>query len=97
VTKTYRKEEIGGEDLSQMGSICAWDGCEEQFQGDMPPDWRWMLVYWDPRPAADQTVAEVSLGQFCDRDAALCPKHKDELEASLKDIGRWAKEPAGRA
>ncbi len=54
-----------------------------------------MLVYWDPRPAADQTVAEVSLGQFCDRDAALCPKHKDELEASLKDIGRWAKEPAG--
>ncbi len=79
-----------------QGMACAWEGCEASFdEYPMPPDWRSLLVYWNPYPAVDKTLLEIARLTTCDRDAALCPQHAQMLEASLKDIGRWASGPVG--
>ena len=66
------------------GHMCAWDGCEATFKGDMPKGWTWMLQYWSKHPQ----------GQFLDIpqkdvewDACLCPEHTRAFAAQLKDQG----------
>ena len=78
-----------------QGMACAWEGCEASFECPMPPDWRSLLVYWNPYPAVDKTLLEIARSTTCDRDAALCPQHARMLEESLKDIGRWTRDPVG--
>jgi hypothetical protein len=60
----------------------------------MPPDWRSMVVWWSPYSEPDKTLEKICRSTTCDRDAVLCPTHAHELEAMLKDIGRWAARPA---
>ena len=80
-----------------MGRKCAWDGCSETIEGPLPPEWRNLMVFWSPHPT-DSTLVQVSTSGFCDRDAVLCPKHWDELDGMLVDIGSWTNEPtAGEA
>ena len=83
------------EDLKQMGSQCAWAGCEATFTGKMPDDWRWMLVYWWPHPPSNHKLAKIASSKFCDRDAALCPEHALYLESQLVDLMRWFREEVG--
>ena len=86
-------KEIPAKDV--VGSRCAWDGCGAYFEGLMPPDWRWMLLYWQPHPAAHDTVGKIAMSQFCDRDAALCPEHAQEIDDQLVDLMRWARGQVG--
>ncbi len=76
-------------DLEKMGSMCAWAGCEATFDGRMPHDWRWMLVYWRAHPATNHKLGKVAMSKSCDRDVALCPEHALLLEGELKPIMRW--------
>ena len=93
---TMERRTIASDDM--VGSMCAWDGCETVFDGLMPPDWRWMLVYWHPNPAPNDSLGNIAMSEFCDRDAALCGEHAKELDSLLKDIGRALSGPvAGEA
>ena len=94
---TAERKLLTKKEVSEKGSMCAWDGCSATFEGLMPPDWRHLLVYWSPRPS-DSTLVQVSNSGFCDRDAVLCPEHWRELDGRLKDLARWMGEPtAGEA
>jgi hypothetical protein len=59
--------------------MCCWLGCEAKYEGDQPPNWRHLLIFWSPRPV--RAFAE------WDRDGVLCPQHAAELEAVLKLAG----------
>jgi hypothetical protein len=61
----------------------------------MTADWRSLLVYWDPYPDVNKTLGQIATSTTCDRDAVLCPEHARMLEASLKDIARWTRDPVG--
>ncbi len=76
------------EDLQKAGSMCAWAGCGATFDGRMPDDWRWMLVYWWPYPAVNHTVARIATSNNCDRNCALCPEHALYLQSQLVDLMR---------
>ena len=92
-TKIIESKEIK---LNEMpGSMCAWDGCEATFDGMMPPEWRYLLLYWTPHPATDNTLLEIASGPTCDRDATLCSEHARELDGRLKDLSRWINDPVG--
>jgi hypothetical protein len=78
-----------------VGRMCAWDGCTAHFEGAMPRDWRWLLVYWAERPDVNATLGGICLGEHSDRDCALCPTHARRLDALLKNLGRWAGQPMG--
>ena len=85
-------------DLAARGTACAWAGCAASFRGQMPEDWRWMLVYWWPHPAGNHKLAKIAMSRSCDRDAALCPDHALYLESQLKPLMRVADmDPAGVA
>jgi hypothetical protein len=73
--------------LGIKGSMCAWKGCTARTPNpDLPPDWRWLLLYWKRTPALETT--DIDEGTW-DRDACLCPQHARELHRRLlKDIGR---------
>jgi hypothetical protein len=93
-----RLENISPEKLLKRGHMCAWDDCTARFDGLMPADWRWMIVYWSPQPAVESTVAEVVFFDSCDHDAALCPEHARCLEDQLKPLMRLANiKSAGQA
>ena len=80
-------------DLGEAGYLCAWAGCSASFFGPMPKGWRNMLVYWQPEPKVESTIADICLSGHCDRDATMCPEHAAELESLLKDLGRLAAMP----
>ena len=63
---------------------CAWEGCAATFNGDLPPDWRWLLAWHEPSKAPLMSVAEVCLMPSSKRDAVLCPEHTAALEVALK-------------
>jgi hypothetical protein len=67
---------------SRAGSLCAWDGYTETFDGDMPVGWWWLLLYHHPQ-AVDDPFYE---GALVGRDCALCPNHASELDSLLKRI-----------
>ncbi len=81
--------------MDEMRHLCAWDGCAESYGGDMPSNWRSLMVYWVPQPVMDfRAIA----AETWDRDAVLCPEHVRVLDSQLKDIGRWTNAPvAGQA
>ena len=59
---------------------CAWHGCTESFGGQLPDEWRWLLVHGgDPVLRFD----DIPLASI-DQDAVLCPEHVDNLNRSLK-------------
>ncbi len=87
--KIAKQETMRVKDVQQMGTLCAWAECAATFKGEMPEDWRWMLVYWWPRPPSNQKLGKVAMSKSCDRDAALCPKHALYLESQLTPIMRW--------
>ncbi len=95
--KVFTSKEMSVSEVQTMmrGSVCAWDGCEAAFEGSLPSDWRWLLVYWQPRPDVHHTLEQIVMGSVCDRDTALCPAHARELDGLLKDLGRWTQEPMG--
>jgi hypothetical protein len=69
--------------VEAMPLMCAWDGCTESYQGDQPPDWNCLLVFWSPGPISN--IAEINQN-FWPRDGVLCPKHSAALEKLLKPI-----------
>ncbi len=77
------------------GSACAWDGCKETYEGSIPKDWRFLLVYWGERPDPNATLGDICCGKHSDRDGVLCPTHTRRLDALLKNLGRWAGRPMG--
>ena len=83
--EVFERRTMSADELSQMGSACAWDGCAEIFKGAMPKGWNWMVAYWAPRPHGE--LAKVGNGNWM-RDACLCPKHSADLDAQLKSIGQ---------
>ena len=91
--KSLKRKLIKPGDIT--GRLCAWEGCEVSFEEPMPPDWRSLLVYWDPYPDVNKTLGQIATSTTCDRDAVLCPEHARMLEASLKDIARWTRDPVG--
>jgi hypothetical protein len=78
-------------ELAAMGSICAWDGCQATFKGDMPRGWVYLITYWAKRPQLN--ILDVPQRDM-PRDAVLCPKHAHALESQLMDLGRQINEPA---
>lgn len=85
-------------DFANLGSICAWYGCTKTFDGDMPPNWSWLITYWGaPETNVRSTLGEISMSPFCTRDAALCPKHAGELENNLKPLARALDKTVGTA
>ena len=91
--KTLKRKLIEPGDIT--GRLCAWEACEASFEEPMPPDWHSLLVYWDPYPDVNKTLGQIATSTTCDRDAVLCPEHARMLEASLKDIARWTRDPVG--
>lgn len=79
------RREFSPDEIANMGSMCAWDGCGEHFQGRMPDGWRSLLLFWSAQPV--DRIAEIRPETF-DRDAVLCPAHARELDGQLKDLGR---------
>jgi len=68
------------------GHLCAWDGCERTFQGEMPRGWSFMLLYWSKWPSLEFWDIPPNDGL---RDAVLCPEHTKQLDGNLlKDIGQ---------
>ncbi len=70
----FKREQMSLEDFNRMPTMCAWECCEETFGGDMPFDWRWLLMIYSAKHALPQ------------RHAALCGKHARELDSLLKTI-----------
>jgi hypothetical protein len=62
---------------------CAWQHCLQNFRGDMPEGWIWLLTFWATRPVG---IID-PLTQPLKRDGVLCPEHARALEAQLKYIG----------
>lgn len=80
------------------GGECAWDGCPETYEGSIPKDWRFLLVYWAEHPDPNTTLGDICRGKRSDRDGVLCPTHTRRLDALLKDIGRGLiRSPEGTA
>ena len=97
---TMERREMSAEEVHNMPTACAWEGCWRVVTTDemMPPDWRNFLVYWSPYPEADKTLGEIVTTPGCYRDAVLCPEHAKALDGLLKDIGQALKgPPAGTA
>lgn len=88
MVKTIERRMVPPEKL--VSSMCAWDGCTATHGGPMPEGWHRMLVWWSPEPTFDL----VEIFKRCDRDSVLCPEHAGALKGQLKDLGRWADEPA---
>jgi hypothetical protein len=57
------------------GSECAWQGCTNRFQGEMPDLWLYLLTWWSPWPEPDTTISDGASSPYCKRDAVLCPQH----------------------
>lgn len=72
------------EQLTKMGSICAWAGCPCTFKGDMPTGWTWFHLYWAKQPALDPLTCDWT------RDAVLCPEHTLKVDSLMKRIPRVA-------
>jgi hypothetical protein len=70
--------------INAMPRVCAWDGCNNRYQGDQPPDWNCLLVFWSPGPI--RNLAEIN-PNFWPRDGVLCPKHSADLEKLLRPTG----------
>ena len=87
-------EQVTMSAAKMTGSVCAWDGCPEAYEG-LIQDWRFLLVYWAERPDPNATLGGICCGEHSDRDGVLCPTHTRRLDALLKDTGRWAGRPMG--
>jgi hypothetical protein len=68
------------EELKALPVRCVWEGCHQNFRGDMPKGWRWLLTYWAPEP---QLAVDASPDIEWDCDAALCPTHIQKLNSQL--------------
>src|SRR5215472_9192718 len=64
---------------------CAWGGCTQSFDGDMPGGWVWLLAYWSRRPKLQPVIAPDTKLM---RDAARCPTHARTLDQLLTPIAR---------
>lgn len=62
--------------------LCAWQGCDRSFRGDMPMGWRVLITYHGFCPVLDFLAPAVAI----ERDAMLCPDHAGALEGLLKKI-----------
>jgi len=98
----WSRQEISVEDLAAAGRMCAWHGCLNTCEGDLPPDWINLLTWWWPQPSL-RGVAEIVMSEFCTRDAVLCGEHARQLERLLKptppihgSTNRLAKPDKGR-
>jgi hypothetical protein len=83
--KKFELKLISKEQLAAAGSMCAWDGCEATFKGEMPRGWTILLTYWAKRPVLDLMTLPARDWM---RDGVLCPEHTRALESQLKDLSR---------
>jgi hypothetical protein len=89
------KAEMRTMDPSELtGRLCAWAECGARFEGEMPTDWRWLIMYWLPTADIRQLTKNLEAGRDIDRDACLCPEHARELDNQLKSLMREVTEPA---
>jgi hypothetical protein len=84
-------------ELEDLSHKCARAGCTNTWKGEMPPGWVFLITYWAPWPDSGRTVAEVVFSPFCKRDAGLCPKHAEELEGMLEQVGHALRKTEGNA
>jgi hypothetical protein len=96
----WKKVTVTPEEAKELLSrpACAWTGCSNACQGDLPPDWVYIVTWWWPQPTL-RTIKEIVTGPTCTRDAVLCGQHARELESLLKPIRPDARleTPAGEA
>lgn len=83
-------DEMTKQEIRSMGGMCAWEDCDETYDGNMPNGWRRLLVFWSQGIILD--VREIPQDTW-DRDGVLCPEHARELESQLKDLARWFGKP----
>ncbi len=38
--KVLEKTTLSPKEMDEMRHLCAWDGCAENYGGDMPDNWR---------------------------------------------------------
>ena len=69
--------------LKSTARMCAWAGCLNTCEGDLPRDWRWLLNWWSPQP----DIKVIFTSGVCTRDAVLCGEHARQLESLLKPLG----------
>jgi hypothetical protein len=86
IRKQVRVTPEMAEEILSRGRNCAWGGCTNSCQGDLPPDWINILTWWWPQPTM-RTVEEIVMGPTCSRDAVLCGQHARELESLLEPLG----------
>jgi hypothetical protein len=82
-SRRQRDKRMSVAEINAMPRICAWNGCDETYQGDQPSDWNCLLVFWSPGPIHD--LAEIN-PNFWPRDGVLCPEHSAALEKLLRPI-----------
>ena len=88
MSKVFEVKKVDLKDFQDAPVGCAWAGCTESFEGEMPDGWNWLLMYNKPKP--DLNLKDLASGYPTFRDAALCPVHSRELDNLLKAMPRWA-------
>ena len=93
MTKQAKIRTLTPKEIAEAGGMCAWDGCTATFEGELPTDWRWLLLYWQKSPDPVALIKTLVSGLSIDRHAALCPGHTQMLGSQLKDLMRRTTEP----
>jgi hypothetical protein len=89
--KVIEQGKLSRDELESLGCMCAWNGCQATCpSGPLPDGWRWLLMYWAPRPPLRMTDIPA---ETWDRDAVLCPQHAKALDGMLKELARWTSKP----
>lgn len=92
--KLMNVETIRGEDLCNMRSMCAWEGCNATTDKPHKHGWSSMLLYKGKPQLNFMAIDEQQMA----RDCVLCPEHARYLdEHLLVDIGGQLREAIGSA
>jgi hypothetical protein len=83
-TPTNRRMDMARTGLTFPGGVCIWVGCSNSFEGELPPDWLWLITYWSPEPTLGMSLDDEEIGNIPTRHGALCGEHARELEVILK-------------
>jgi hypothetical protein len=89
--KIFETKRLSVAELSAAWQLCAWNGCQAAFKGDMPRGWTNLLMFWSPGPALN--FFNVHPGDWL-RDTALCPQHTRLMNSQLKELGSGLSGPA---
>ena len=50
--------------LTFPGGVCIWVGCSNSFEGELPPDWLWLITYWSPEPTLGMGLDDEEIGNI---------------------------------